>query len=415
MTSFYTAPTLIRSFVKVGDGYLDGHDLSSLRVLGTVGEPINPEAWLWYRRLIGKERCPIVEYPAADGDGWDSHQPAARRDRNEAGFGNRALPRHRRADRERRRRGGAAQYPRLPRRQTALARDATDALAGRRALLRHILLEVLDRPCTSPATAPGRTKTASSGSWGESTTSSTSRATASSTTEIESTLVEHPAVAEAAATGAFDPVKGQQIVCFVLLKHGRTPSDELASELRDFVGERIGRIARPAAVLFGDDLPKTRSGKIMRRLAHEHRGRAGSGDTTTLRDPGIVDDLKQQADAAPGRSLSPRDRPRFTISGRKRPLDAPEVHSNRAFPAPEGRPTRRAAGRSRRGVDRRAGGRRHHDRRPARLPASRPVRPGCRSDRDRGSRLDERHLGERRADRGIPAAHAGRQVDVGTT
>jgi acetyl-CoA synthetase len=123
-----------------------------------------------------------------------------------------------------------------------------------------------------------------------------------STTEIESTLVEHPAVAEAAATGAFDPVKGQQIVCFVLLKHGQTGSDDLASELRDFVAERIGRIARPTAVLFGDDLPKTRSGKIMRRLLRNIAEGQDLGDTTTLRDPGIVDDLKQQADTALGRS-----------------------------------------------------------------------------------------------------------------
>ena len=91
-------------------------------------------------------------------------------------------------------------------------------------------------------------------------------------------------------------------MCFVLLKHGQTASDELASELRDFVAERIGKIARPAAVLFGDDLPKTRSGKIMRRLLKNIAEGQDLGDTTTLRDPGIVDDLKQQADVALGRS-----------------------------------------------------------------------------------------------------------------
>jgi acetyl-CoA synthetase len=122
-----------------------------------------------------------------------------------------------------------------------------------------------------------------------------------STTEIESTLVEHEAVAEAAATGATDPERGQRIVCFVLLKGGYEPSDELAEELRQFVAAKIGKIARPAAVLFGDDLPKTRSGKIMRRLLKDIAEGQELGDTTTLRDAAVVDDLKQKADAALGR------------------------------------------------------------------------------------------------------------------
>jgi acetyl-CoA synthetase len=125
-----------------------------------------------------------------------------------------------------------------------------------------------------------------------------------STTEIESTLVEHPAVAEAAATGAFDPDRGQRIVCFCLLKAGFGPSDELSDELRDFVAEKIGKIARPTAVLFGDDLPKTRSGKIMRRLLKNIAEGQELGDTTTLRDPAIVEDLKHKADRALGRAES---------------------------------------------------------------------------------------------------------------
>jgi acetyl-CoA synthetase len=119
-----------------------------------------------------------------------------------------------------------------------------------------------------------------------------------STTEIESTLVEHQAVAEAAATGAFDPDRGQRIVCFVLLKAGYDPSETLSAELREFVAEKIGKIARPAAVLFGEDLPKTRSGKIMRRLLKNIAEGEELGDTTTLRDPAIVADLKGKADAA---------------------------------------------------------------------------------------------------------------------
>ena len=119
-----------------------------------------------------------------------------------------------------------------------------------------------------------------------------------STTEIESTLVEHPSVAEAAATGATDPQRGQQIVCFVLLKSGFGPSDDLASELRDFVAEKIGKIARPAAVLFGDDLPKTRSGRSCAACFSNIADGDDLGDTTTLRDPAIVEDLKEKADAA---------------------------------------------------------------------------------------------------------------------
>jgi acetyl-CoA synthetase len=122
-----------------------------------------------------------------------------------------------------------------------------------------------------------------------------------STTEVESTLVEHPAVAEAAATGAADPIRGEQIVCFVLLKGGHEPSDDLSQELREWVAGKIGKIARPAAVLFGDDLPKTRSGKIMRRLLRNIAEGHELGDTTTLRDPAVVEDLKQKADRALGR------------------------------------------------------------------------------------------------------------------
>jgi acetyl-CoA synthetase len=108
-------------------------------------------------------------------------------------------------------------------------------------------------------------------------------------------------VAEAAATGAADPDRGQRIVCFVLLKGGYEPSEELAEALCRFVAEKIGKICRPAAVLFGDDLPKTRSGKIMRRLLKDIAEGNELGDTTTLRDAAVVDDLKHKADAALGR------------------------------------------------------------------------------------------------------------------
>src|SRR6266511_71387 len=209
VNSYYTAPTLIRSFVKMGPEYPARHDLSSLRLLGTVGEPINPEAWVWYWKYIGRERCPIV-------DTWWQTET-----------------------------GGILITP-LPGITTLKPGSATVPFPG-------IKPEI---------------------------------------------LVEHGAVAEAAATGAADPDRGQRIVCFVLLKGGREPSDELAEELGQFVAQKIGKIARPAAVLFGDDLPKTRSGKIMRRLLKDIAEGNELGDTTTLRDSAVVDDLKQKADAA---------------------------------------------------------------------------------------------------------------------
>jgi acetyl-CoA synthetase len=117
-----------------------------------------------------------------------------------------------------------------------------------------------------------------------------------STIELESTLVEHPAVAEAAATAAPDSFTGQTPLCFVLLRAGYEPSDELAAELREWIGQKIGKIARPKAVIIADDLPKTRSGKIMRRLLKDIAEGHELGDTTTLRDPAVVDDLKRRAD-----------------------------------------------------------------------------------------------------------------------
>ena len=118
-----------------------------------------------------------------------------------------------------------------------------------------------------------------------------------STIELESTLVEHPAVAEAAATAAPDPLTGQTPLCFVLLRAGHEPSDALAAELREWIGQKIGKIARPKAVIIVDDLPKTRSGKIMRRLLKDVAEGHELGDTTTLRDPAVVEDLKRKADA----------------------------------------------------------------------------------------------------------------------
>jgi acetyl-CoA synthetase len=300
VNSYYTAPTLIRSFVKVGPEYPERHDLSSLRLLGTVGEPINPEAWVWYWKYIGGERCPIVD------TWWQTEN------------------------------GGILITP-LPGLTTLKPGSATIPFPG----IRPEILDEQGDPVergqggflTIRRPWPGMFRTL----WGDDEryvqtyfskygpetylTGDGAKQDADgyfwlmgriddvinvaghrfSTTEIESTLVEHEAVAEAAATGAADPDRGQRIVCFVLLKGGYEPSEELAEALCRFVAEKIGKICRPAAVLFGDDLPKTRSGKIMRRLLKDIAEGNELGDTTTLRDAAVVDDLKHKADAALGR------------------------------------------------------------------------------------------------------------------
>ncbi len=301
VSSYYTAPTLIRSFVKMGEGYPGRHDLSSLRLLGTVGEPINPEAWVWYWKVIGGERCPVV-------DTWWQTET-----------------------------GGIMITP-LPGVVTAKPGSATIPFPGVSAEIVDDRGEpvprgeggylVLKRPWPGMFrtlygdderyvetyfskfgpdvyfTGDGAKQDEDGYFWlmGRIDDVINVAGHRLSTTEIESTLVEHPAVAEAAATGAYDPQRGQRIVCFVLLKGGFDSSGELSSELCEWVAKKIGKIARPAAVLFGDDLPKTRSGKIMRRLLKDLAEGHELGDTTTLRDPAIVEDLKSKADAALGRT-----------------------------------------------------------------------------------------------------------------
>ena len=301
VNAYYTAPTLIRSFVKVGPEYPAKHDLSSLRLLGTVGEPINPEAWLWYWRYIGQERCPIVDtwWQTETGGILISPLPGV-------------------TDLK----PGSATVP-FPGIQADILDEAGDPVprgSGGFLVVKHpwpgmfrTLWEDDERYADAyfskydPSiyvVGDGAKQDDDGYFWIMGRIDDVINVSGHrlSTTEIESTLVEHAAVAEAAATGAADADRGQAIVCFVLLKGGHDQSPELAEELRQFVGEKIGKIARPAAVLFGEDLPKTRSGKIMRRLLKDIAEGNELGDTTTLRDAEVVTDLKRQADAALGRS-----------------------------------------------------------------------------------------------------------------
>jgi acetyl-CoA synthetase len=297
VNSYYTAPTLIRSFVKVGPEYPERHDLSSLRLLGTVGEPINPEAWVWYWKFIGGERCPIVDTWWQTENGGILITPLPGITTLKPGSATVPFP--------------GIKPEILDEQGNPVERGQGGFLTVRRPWPgmfrtlwnddeRYVETYFSKYGPDTYFTGDGAKQDADSYFWlmGRIDDVINVAGHRLSTTEIESTLVEHEAVAEAAATGAADPQRGQQIVCFVLLKTGQEPSDELGEELRQWVAQKIGKIARPSAVLFGDDLPKTRSGKIMRRLLKDIAEGNELGDTTTLRDAAVVDDLKQKADAA---------------------------------------------------------------------------------------------------------------------
>jgi acetyl-CoA synthetase len=297
VSAYYTAPTLIRSFVKVGPEYPERHDLSSLRLLGTVGEPINPEAWVWYWKFIGGERCPIVDTWWQTENGGILITPLPGITTLKPGSATVPFPGIKpeifdeQGNPVERGQGG---FLTVRRPWPGMFRTLWDDDE------RYVETYFSRYGPETYFTGDGAKQDADGYFWlmGRIDDVINVAGHRLSTTEIESTLVEHEAVAEAAATGAADPQRGQQIVCFVLLKTGREPSDELGEELRQWVARKIGKIARPSAVLFGDDLPKTRSGKIMRRLLKDIAEGNELGDTTTLRDAAVVDDLKQKADAA---------------------------------------------------------------------------------------------------------------------
>ncbi|MDH2910780.1 MAG: acetate--CoA ligase [Candidatus Eremiobacteraeota bacterium] len=293
VTILYTAPTAIRTFMKWGTQYLERHDLTSLRLLGSVGEPINPEAWIWYREHVGGGRCPIV-------DTWWQTET-----------------------------GGMMISP-LPGVTTALPGSATKPLPG-------ISADIVDEAGKSVPLGgggyivitqpwPGMTR----GIYGD---DDRYRETywskfphlylagdgchrdehgnywfmgriddvmnvsghRISTAEVESALVDHHAVAEAAVCAKNDDVTGQAIYAFVTLRSGFDSSPMLADALRDHVMGKLGKFTRPKYVTFAPELPKTRSGKIMRRLLRDIAEGRSLGDTTTLADSGVVSELQQRA------------------------------------------------------------------------------------------------------------------------
>ena len=292
VTVFYTAPTAIRAFIKWGDEWVRRHSLASLRLLGTVGEPINPEAWMWYHREIGKERCPIVDtfWQTETGAIMIAPIPGAVATKP-----------------------GSATRPFFGIVPEVVTKEGGPVPAGQGGLL------VVRRPWPSMARtiwgdAERFQETYFSAIPGSYFTGDGARCDADGyywlmgrvddvinvsghrlgTMEIESALVAHPKVAEAAVVGRPDEMKGQAIAAFVTLDEGHMPSEELRQELRQWVAKEIGALARPDNLRFTQTLPKTRSGKIMRRLLRE-LATTGEvrGDTTTLEDFGVLAKLRE--------------------------------------------------------------------------------------------------------------------------
>jgi acetyl-CoA synthetase len=293
VTILYTAPTAIRAFMRQGDEWPAQSDLSGLRLLGTVGEPINPEAWVWYHKTIGGGRCPIVDtwWQTETGSIMMTTLPGAAFSKP----GSTGLP----------------MFGVVPQ---VVTKDGREVAAGAGGLL------VLKQPWPSMLrTVWGDDerfrKTYFSDIEGCYFTGDGARCDEDGyywvvgriddvlnvaghrigTAEIESALVSHPAVAEAAAVGRPDDLKGQALVVFVSLRPGNTPGPELQAKLSDHVGKEIGKFAKPDAIRFADALPKTRSGKIMRRLLKDvAAGRESTGDTSTLEDLTVMAKLRQE-------------------------------------------------------------------------------------------------------------------------
>ena len=289
----YTAPTAIRTHMKWGPEYAKKHDLSSLRLLGTVGEPINPEAWVWYRENIGGGKTPVVDTWWQTETGMILITPLP---------GLTTL------------KPGSATKP-FPTVQAAVYNDQGEEVGPGGggylvlkqpwpAMLRGIFKDH-DRYVQTYWSKFKDVYFAGDGAridedgdfWLLGRVDDVMNVSAHriSTIEVESALVDHPKVAEAAVCGRSDPQTGQAIVAFVTLKGGEDGSPAMLKELRDHVGKKIGKIAAPANIVFTPELPKTRSGKIMRRLLRDVAENRPLGDTTTLADPAVVSEIDRRA------------------------------------------------------------------------------------------------------------------------
>jgi acetyl-CoA synthetase len=288
----YTAPTAIRSFMKWGAELPEAHDLSSLRLLGSVGEPINPEAWVWYHTYIGGGRCPVVDTWWQTETGGIMITPLPGVTAAKPGSAMRPFPGVKAVvvDEAGNEVGpGGGGYLTLQRPWPGMLRT----LWGDDARYRQTYWSRFGSHDVYFA-GDGAKVDEDGDLWLLGRVDDVMNVSGHriSTTEVESALVDHPAVAEAAVTGRADATTGQAIAAFVTLKGGHEASDELAAALRAHVADKIGKIARPANVLFTEDLPKTRSGKIMRRLLKDIAEGRELGDVTTLANADIVATLQ---------------------------------------------------------------------------------------------------------------------------
>jgi acetyl-CoA synthetase len=295
VTILYTAPTAIRSHMKWGPEHAARHDLSSLRLLGTVGEPINPEAWMWYREHIGGDRCPIVDTWWQTETGMAMLTPLPGVTTTKPGSATKPFPGVSAAivnEAGEEVGPGGGGYLILKRPWPAMLRG----IFGDDARYRQTYWSRLENIYFA---GDGARIDEDGDYWLLGRVDDVMNVSGHrlSTIEVESALVDHPAVAEAAVCGRNDATTGQAIVAYVTLKGGQEPSVEMLEELRDHVGKKIGAIAKPANIVFTPELPKTRSGKIMRRLLRDVAENRPLGDTTTLADPAVVSELKERADS----------------------------------------------------------------------------------------------------------------------
>ncbi len=293
VTTFYTAPTAIRTYMKWGTQEPAKHDLSSLRLLGSVGEPINPEAWMWYQEHIGQKRCPIVDTWWQTETGGIMISPLPGVTVTKPGSATHPLP------------GIGAEV--VDESGTAITHGGgyltlTHPWPG---MLRGIWGDPKRYEETYWSRFPGRyfagdgAKLDADGYlWLLGRVDDVMNVSGHriSTTEVESALVSHPSVAEAAVVGANDSTTGQAIIAYVTLRGGLTVDEKV---LREHVAKEIGAIAKPKTIYFTPDLPKTRSGKIMRRLLRDVAEGRNLGDTTTLADASVVTELQRRAQETP--------------------------------------------------------------------------------------------------------------------
>ncbi len=292
VTIFYTAPTAIRAFTKWGTEWVHKHSLASLRLLGTVGEPINPEAWMWFHREIGKERCPIVDTFWQTETGAIMIAPIPGAVATKPGSATRPffgiVPEvvTKKGDPVPDGQGGLLVF------RTAWPSLARTVYGNAERYQAAYFSEIAG----SYFTGDGARRDSDGYFWLMGRVDDVLNVSGHrlGTMEIESALVAHPTVAEAAVVGRPDDLKGQAICAFVTLEHGHKVSEELKQEIRQWVAKEIGALARPDDVRFTEQLPKTRSGKIMRRLLRELATTGDvKGDTTTLEDFAVIAKLRE--------------------------------------------------------------------------------------------------------------------------